>query len=142
MPCEVFRINVGYSRSLNEAARKSYAVSAWVEGTVTDNKLYIATGHRNWDNAAAAAINACSTATSRECEVAAWVGSGFLQTYQLNGDGGSSHGVTAETTAERAKEAAQAICKKHNSATCELQAQFDSNNPGLFVHDFNKAWLQ
>ena len=142
LPCEGFHIDAGYSRLLNEGARKLYAVSAWVEGPVTDNKLYIASGHRSLDDAAAAAIKACSTATSRKCEAAAWVGSGFLQTYKLNGDGGSSHGVTSETTAERAKEAAQVLCKKHNSPTCELQAQYDSKKPGLFVHDFNKAWPQ
>ncbi|NOU02538.1 MAG: DUF4189 domain-containing protein [Novosphingobium sp.] len=139
LPCEGFHIDAGYSRLLNEGARKLYAVSAWVEGPVTDNKLYVASGHRSLDDAAAAAIKACSTATSRKCEVAEWVGSGFLQTFRLNGD---SFGVTAETTAERAKEAAKAICKKHNSPTCELQAQFDSKKPGLFVHDFKRAGAQ
>lgn len=135
LPCEIFRIDASESRSLNETARKSYAVAAWVEGKVTDGKLYVAAGHSNWDAATAAAIKACGTATARKCEVATWSGSGFIQAYRLNG--GHSYGATAETTADRAKEAAQLSCKKSNSPTCELQAQFDSKTPGLFVLDFN-----
>ncbi len=47
--------------------------------------------------------------------------------------------ASAENSSKRAKDAAQANCKKEKAAKCEIQAQFDSRKSGLFVHDFAKA---
>ncbi len=139
LPCEVFatiRSSTG-RRSPGASARKFYAASAWVDGVDGyDHKLYIASGYRTVDAANAAAIKACSDATSHPCKTSMWTGNGFIQTYRLNGTDDS---VTVETTAKRAQEAARLNCKKQKKATCELQALFDSRKPGLFAHDFTKT---
>lgn len=141
LPCEVFTtIKSSTNRRLPGAsARKYFAASAWVVGGVEDGynaRLYVASGHRNADAATAAAIKACSDATSRPCESNALTGNGFLQAYRMNG---SDDSATAENSAKRAKEAARANCKKLKAASCELQAQFDSRKSGLFVHEFAPA---
>lgn len=139
LPCEVFATirSSTNRRSPGASARKSFAASAWVTGGAADGynaKLYIASGYRSADAASAAAIKACADATSRACETNALTGNGFIQAYRLNG---SDDSATAETTAKRAKEAAQENCKKRG-AKCELQAQFDARKSGLFVHEFVK----
>lgn len=139
LPCEVIATIKSSTnrRSPGTSARKFYAAAAWVAGTIGyDGKLYVASGHRSLDAATAAAIKACADATSRTCETNAWSGNGFIQAYQLSDGGG---GATAETSVQRAKEAARINCQKKNSASCELVALFDSRKPGLFVHDFRKA---
>jgi len=141
LPCEVFATIKSSTnrRSPGASARKFFAASAWVVGGAADGynaKLYVASGYRSADDATAAAIKACSDATSRPCESNTLTGNGFIQAYRLNG---ADDSATAENSAKRAKEAAQANCKKRKSATCELQALFDSRKPGLFVHDFAKA---
>jgi hypothetical protein len=138
LPCEVFTtIGSGTNRrSPGARARKLFAVSAWVVGGADDGynaKLYVASGYRSADEATAAAIKACSDATSRPCESNALTGNGFIQAYRMNG---SDDSATVETSAKRAQDAARANCKKQKSTACELQAQFDSRKPGLFVHDF------
>jgi hypothetical protein len=138
LPCEVFAtIRSSTNRRLPGASvRKYFAASAWVAGGVDDGynfKLYVASGHRSADAATAAAIKACADATARTCESNALTGNGFIQAYRMNG---SDDSATAENTSKRAKEAAQANCKKLKSTICELQAQFDSRKSGLFVHDF------
>ena len=140
LPCEVFATirSSTNRRSPGASARKSFAASAWVVGGSADGydaKLYVASGYRSADDATAAAIKACGDATSRPCESNAMTGNGFIQAYRLTGSDGSDDSATVETTAKRAKEAAQANCKKQGKK-CELQAQFDSRKPGLFVHDF------
>lgn len=137
LPCEVFATIRSSTNSRNPGAeaRKYYAVSAWVVGNESsgyNNKLYVASGHRSYDAAFAAAIRACSDATSRKCEINTWSGNGFIQAVRL--DSGES-GI-AETSAQRAKQAAQLNCKQQKSKKCDLQAVFDSRKPGLFVHDF------
>lgn len=137
LPCEVFAtIRASTNRRFpGPAVRKYFAASAWVVGGTDDgydSKLYVASGHRSADAATAAAIKACSDATSRPCESNALTSNGFIQAYRVNG--GDS--ATVETSAKRAKEAAKANCKKQNSTACELQALFDSRKPGLFVHEF------
>ncbi len=141
LPCEIFAtIKSSTNRRLPGASvRKFFAASAWVTGGVADgynSKLYVASGYRNADDATAAAIKACSDATSRSCESNAMTGNGVIQAYRMNG---SDDSATAETSPKRAKEAAQANCKKLKSTSCESQAQFDSRKPGLFVHDFASA---
>lgn len=141
LPCEVFAtIRSSTNRRFpGGAARKYFAASAWVVGSETDGydgKLYVASGYRNADEAIAAAIKACADATKRKCDSNALTGNGFIQTYRLNGGDDSA---TVETSAKRAKAAAEANCKKQKSKSCELQALFDSRTPGLFVHDFNAA---
>ena len=141
LPCEVFAtIRASTNRRFPGAsARKYFAASAWVKGGAADGynaKLYVASGYRSADAATAAAIEACADATSRPCETNTLTGNGFIQTYRLNG---SDDSATTETTAKRAKEAAQANCKKQKSVTCDLQALFDSRKSGLFVHDFAQA---
>jgi len=138
LPCEVFAtIRASTNQRFPGAkVRKYFAASAWVVGTDGyDAKLYIASGYRSADAANAAAVGACSDATALPCETNAFVGNGFIQTYRMNG---SDDGATTETSARRAKQAAQTNCKKHG-ASCELQALFDSRKPGLFVHDFNRG---
>lgn len=140
LPCEVFvTIKASTNKRLpGPSVRKFYAASAWVTGTAEagyNAKLYIASGYRNADEATAAAVKACADATGRPCEANALTGNGFIQAYRLHGTDDSA---TVETTSKRAKAAAQANCKK-NAATCQLQAQFDSRKPGLFVHDFHAA---
>lgn len=137
LPCEVFATirSSTNRRSPGASARKYFAASAWVIGGRDegyDGKIYVASGYRSADEASAAAIKACGAATSRPCETNALTGNGVIQAYRLNGSDGSA---TVETSAKRAKDAAQANCKK-KGMTCELQAQFDSRKPGLFVHDF------
>jgi hypothetical protein len=141
LPCESFAtIRSSTNRRFpGPAVRKFFAASAWVVGGASDGynaKLYVASGYRNADAATAAAIKSCSEATSRPCESNAMTGNGFIQTYRMNG---SDDSATAETSAKRAQEAARVNCKKQKSATCELQAVFDSRKPGLFVHDFAGA---
>ena len=129
----------GSRRSPGAGVRKYFAASAWVVGGASDGynaKLYVASGYRSADDATAAAIKACSDATSRPCESNALTGNGFIQAYRMND---SDDSATAETSAKRAQEAARVNCKKLKSATCELQAVFDSRKPGLFVHDFAGA---
>lgn len=141
LPCEVFATIKSSTnrRSPGASARKYFAASAWVVGGSEDgynSRLYVVSGYRNLDEATAAAIKACKDATSRTCEVATFAGNGFIQAYRMNGGEDSA---TAENSAKRAKEAAQANCKKLKAKSCELQAQFDSRNSGLFVHEFAKA---
>jgi hypothetical protein len=139
LPCEVFAtIRASTNQRFPGAkARKYFAASAWVVGGAADGynaKLYVASGYRSADAASAAAIAACSKATSLPCETNALTGNGFIQAYRLDGKNDSA---TTETSARRAKQAAQTNCKKQQSASCDLQALFDSRKAGLFVHDFD-----
>lgn len=138
LPCEVFATikSSTNQRFPSAGVRKYFAASAWVVGGADDGynaKLYVASGYRNADDATAAAIKACSDATSRPCEANALSGNGFIQAYRMND---SDDSATAENTAKRAKDAAQANCKKLKATSCTLQAVFDSRKSGLFVHDF------
>ncbi|MBJ7442496.1 MAG: DUF4189 domain-containing protein [Sphingopyxis sp.] len=140
LPCEVFAtIKASTSRrSPGASVRKFYVASAWVTGGVEDgynSRLYVASGYRNLDEATAAAIKACSDATSRTCEANTFTGNGYIQAYRMNGGDDSA---TAENSPKRAKEAAQANCEKLKATSCELQAVFDSRKSGLFVHEFAK----
>ncbi|MFZ1477534.1 MAG: hypothetical protein WAT18_07295 [Sphingorhabdus sp.] len=135
LPCEVFaKIKSSTSkRSPGASVRKYYAASAWVKGDEGyDNKLYVASGYRTADEAIEAAVKGCGNATSRQCETNAWTGNGFIQTYRVD----SNHNATSENSSNRAKEAAQAGCKKFKAKSCILQAQYDSRTSGLFVHDY------
>lgn len=138
LPCEVFAtIRSSTNRRFPGAGvRKMFAASAWVTGTAAegyDHKLYVASGYRSADDATAAAVKACGDATGLACAANALTGNGFIQAYRL---GGTDDSATVETSARRAREAAQANCKKQLSKTCEMQALFDSRKSGLFVHDF------
>jgi hypothetical protein len=138
LPCEVFATIRGSTnqRFPGPGVRKLYVASAWVAGGASDGynaKLYVASGYRSADDATNAAIKACSDATSRPCESNALSGNGFIQAYRMDGNNDSA---TNENTAKRAKEAAQANCKKQKAKSCDLQALFDSRKSGLFVHDF------
>ncbi|MBB6427871.1 DUF4189 domain-containing protein [Sphingopyxis sp. JAI128] len=140
LPCEVFATIRSSTdiRNPGAEARKYYAVSAWVIGDKSsgyNNKLYVASGHRSYEAASAAAIKACSDATSRKCEINTWTGNGVIQAFRMDS---SEYGI-AETSTQRAKQAAQLDCKQQKSKKCDLQAVFDSRKPGLFVHDFAAA---
>jgi hypothetical protein len=140
LPCEVFATIRSSTdiRNPGAEARKYYAASAWVIGNKSsgyNNKLYVASGHRSYEAALAAATKACSDATSRKCEINTWSGNGFIQAFRMDS---SEYGI-AETSAERAKQAAQLNCKQQKSKKCDLQAVFDSRKSGLFVHDFAAA---
>ena len=117
----------------NATARKLYAFAAWVAGTEGfDSRLYIASGQRDAATAERLALDACTKATRQRCELLAFAGNGFIQTYRLGVD---DHSATAETSAKRAAQAAQLNCKKRKQA-CTLQRVYDSRTPGEFVHDF------
>lgn len=138
LPCEVFATIASTTRRRTPGAeaRKLYAASAWVLGRDGfDDKLYVASGHRSADDAAAAARKACSDATSRPCDVNALTGNGFIQAYRMN----SEVSAAVETSARRAKQAAQLHCKQQKATSCTLQAVFDSREQGLFVHDFTSG---
>lgn len=135
VPCEVFAtIPLGSRRSPDASARKIYAASAWATDAARDDgKLYVASGYRSGDDATGAAIKACSDATKSACKSNSFTGNGVILAYRLNGGDASA---TSETSAARARAAAQANCNRQANKTCEIQAVFDSRRPGLFVHDF------
>ena len=135
LPCEVFatvRSSSG-KKEPKPGARKLYAAAAAVKGRDGyDGKLYIVSGFQTASGVSAAAQKACSDMAKRPCETRALSGNGFIQAYRLNDN---DDRATAETSAKRAKQAAELDCKQQR-ATCKLQASFDSRKPGLFVHDF------
>ncbi|KVL22218.1 MULTISPECIES: DUF4189 domain-containing protein [unclassified Burkholderia] len=135
LPCEVFAtIALGSRRSPDVSVRKFYAVSAWAtDAAGDDGKLYVASGYRKLEDATNAAIKACSDATRTACKSNALTGNGVILAYRLNG---GEISATSETSAARARAAAQAACNKQANTSCEIQAVFDSRRPGLFVHDF------
>ncbi|MDI9701120.1 DUF4189 domain-containing protein [Burkholderia cenocepacia] len=135
VPCEVFAtIPLGSRRSPDVSVRKRYAASAWAtDAAGDDGKLYVASGYRKLDDATTAAVKACSDATQTACKSNALTGNGVIVAYRLNGGDSSA---TSETSAARARAAAQAACNKQANKSCEIQAVFDSRRPGLFVHDF------
>lgn len=138
LPCEVFaKIKSSTAgRSPGALARKYFAASAWVKGDEGYNgKLYVATGYRSADEAKTAAIKACGEATSRVCETNALSGNGFIQAYRFE----SNHNAISENSPKRAKEAAQAGCKKFKAKSCIIQVQFGSRKSGLFVHAFEAS---
>lgn len=135
LPCEVvgtFASGKREHRPNLAAARKLYAAVAWVKGTEGyDNRLYIARGHHHLADAEREALAACTKATGVSCGLLAYAGNGFIQTYAI----GTGHSATPETSAKRAAQAAQALCKQQKQA-CALQTGYDSRTPGLVVHDF------
>lgn len=137
LPCEVAGTFSSRKRQHNPdiaAARKLYAFAAWVDGTEGfDDRLYIASGHRDPLEAERIALDACTKATARTCAILAVAGGGVIQVYRLGADG---HSATSETSARRAAQAAQENCRKRGQP-CALQRAYDSRTPGLFVHDFN-----
>lgn len=135
LPCEVLHSFDSGKRSYNPnlaAARKLYATAAWVFGEGYDHRLYIASGHRNYAAADAAALAACAAATGRTCRIAATVGNGVIQPFKANSD----TSIVAERNARRAVQAAHGDCKRRAS-TCAVQRAFDSRTAGNFVHDYN-----
>jgi Domain of unknown function (DUF4189) len=140
LPCEVFANipSTTVRRSPDASAHKYFAVAVWAseDAKVYDGKIYISSGHRSFDAANTEATKACSGAASRSCKIAAWSGNGFIQVFRHDGP---KDNATSETSLERAQEAARAVCKAQNSASCDMQAHFDSRQSGLFVHEFAKA---
>ncbi len=136
LPCEVvgtFASGKREHRPNLAAARKLYAAVAWVKGTDGyDNRLYIARGHRRLGDAEREALAACTKGAGRPCDLLAYVGNGFIQTFWTGAQGNSA---TPETTAKRAAQAAEVRCKLLKQP-CTLQAAYDSRIPGLVVHDF------
>jgi hypothetical protein len=135
LPCEVagtFASGKREHRPNLATARKLYAAAAWVKGTEGyDDRLYIARGHRHLADAEREALAACAKATGISCGLLAYAGNGFIQTYAI----GTGHSATPETSAKRAAQAAQTLCKQQKQA-CALQAAYDSRTAGLVVHDF------
>lgn len=136
LPCEVIgKFGSGKSHYIPDTAtvRKSYALAAWVGGAEGyDDKLYIASGYTDLQEAENAALGSCTKATGRQCKIVAFSGNGYLQTYVL---GGGDHSVTAETSPKRAGEAAKVLCKQKKQK-CILQAVYDSRERRTFVHNF------
>lgn len=136
LPCE--RVHRYGSKSTREhfpgpEVRKRYLAAVWVQGLEGyDGKLYMASGEPTYADALGKAMAACEAATARKCELVDFTGDGFVQTYRY----GKDHAMLVETTAARAKKSAEGKCKKAKFK-CEMTAQYDARNPGLFVHDFN-----
>lgn len=124
-------------RSLGSDAtkRKRYLAAAWVVGQGYDNRLYITTGAMTADAAIKGAMEACRSATGRDCKIQSFTGNGVLQTFTL---GAAEQSATPERTPQRAAEAAQVLCRQQRKA-CVLQAVYDSRSAGQFVHDFTAA---
>ncbi|HEV7342106.1 MAG TPA: DUF4189 domain-containing protein [Sphingopyxis sp.] len=139
LPCEVvgtFASGKRDHRPNLATARKLYAAVAWVKGTDGyDNRLYIARGHPRLADAEREALAACTKGAGRPCDLLAYVGNGFIQTFWTGTQGNSA---TPETSAKRAAQAAEARCKLLKQP-CRLQAAYDSRTPGLVVHDFLAA---
>ncbi len=137
LPCEVLGSFSSSKRRHTPdiaTARKIYAAAAWVWGEGFDNRLYIASGHRQLADAEAAALAACAKATGRKCQIAAGVGNGVLMIYRP----GTDISIVAERTSKRARQAAEADCKQRK-AKCTVQTAYDSRAAGVAVHDLNAA---
>ncbi|MBD3730534.1 MAG: DUF4189 domain-containing protein [Sphingomonadales bacterium] len=135
LPCEVIgKYSSATDRHVPGArARKAYLAAAWVKSAEGyDSKLYIVSGRPNAEDAAQAAVQACQRATGRECAIADWSGSGFIQPIVV--DGGES--LVVETSSKRARDAAKVKCKRDKSKLCQLQQQYSAREPGTFVHDY------
>ncbi len=94
------------------------------------NSSMLASGHRSYE----AALRGGDQGVQR-CDVAQ-MRNQYLErqrVYQAVRMDGSRSGI-AETSAQRAKQAAQLDCKQQKSKKCDLQAVFDCRKPGLFVH--------
>lgn len=141
LPCEELgsfsASKKGYQPKM-PAARKRYAVAAWVAGADGyDNRLYIASGHPTYAAAETAALQACARATGRSCKRGSFAGNGFIQPF-LTGAGIDGQNATPETSAKRAQQAARIDCQRQKKS-CALQKAYDSRVSGLFVHDFTAA---
>lgn len=142
LPCQVFKtINAnGRRHRPGPEARRSYAVGAWVQGTIADGydrKLYLASGYRSMEEARPLAIAACLAANpGRNCQIAVEAGGTFIQT--VTNDRGRDFTVV-ETSVERARSAGEIRCRRDGGTGCEVQATFDTRQRGLFVHDFSRG---
>lgn len=136
LPCETLRSFGVNQRRYAPAptARKLYASAAWVYGDGFNQRMYIASGHRDADAADKAALDACRAATGQNCGTAAFVGNGLIQPFRL----GADPTVLVERNARRAKQAAEGDCKRKRRK-CTVQRGYDSRTPGQFVHDFTAA---
>lgn len=135
LPCEkVLRIHSSYDRDPGPEVRKRYLVAAWVGDVAKDDgRLYIASGEPSYAAAESKAMASCAAANpSTTCEVANFTGNGVLQTYLRGKDALAS----VQTSSKRAKQAAQAICKRDKAKSCVMQAQYDARRTGLFVHNY------
>jgi hypothetical protein len=140
LPCEVF-MTVDSHRDRHwpgPEARVAYAAAAWLDPSdSSDRKLYVASGYRTADEASALAVSACEAAgRSRKCKVVALTGGGFIQTATF--EGGRDF-ATVETSAPRARQSAERLCRQNGGQHCEIQAVFNSRVRGQFVHDFSGA---
>jgi len=134
LPCEILHSFGADKRRYSppSAARKLYASAAWVVGEGYDGRLYISSGHRDATAAEQAALAACGAATGRSCRIAGAVGNGLVQPFKANAD----TSVVVERTANRAKQAAEADCKRRGKK-CSVQRSYDSRTSGNFIHDYN-----
>lgn len=139
LPCEVVRtVNSRIDRYWpGPEARVAHAAAAWVDGTDGyDRKLYVASGYRTGEEVSNLALAACSAANpKRKCVVTAQTGGGFIQAATLDGE---RDFATVETNERRAHLAAERLCRQNDrTASCSIQAVFNSRVRGQFVHDFS-----
>lgn len=135
LPCEKLRkLSSAKDHYPGVKARKKYIVGAWVNAMDQfDNKLYIASGEPTYAAGEAKAMAACARANpGAPCAVATYSGDGVLQAYMQD----TAPYITAETSAKRAKSAAQTLCKQAGAKKCAMQASYDAKRPGQFVHDY------
>jgi len=136
MPCVLIVTFNSYDHDHNPNLaryRKSYAAAAWEAGNETQ-LLYVASGYPDLAGAQSRAIAACEAAMNgRACEVANWVGNGFIVPYLVNTD---RRAVSAEATVERAEMRASKVCNQQNATSCRVQEPIDSRQRGVFVHDY------
>lgn len=117
-------------------ARKVYGAAAWVKsGRPYDGKLYIASGAATLADASQRALSACEAANSAgNCDIEEYTGSGVLQPFLA----GEDDMVITETGSQRARLAAENICKARGAKPCVLQPPYPAVNSGDHVHVFRR----
>ncbi len=117
--------------------RNVYAAAAWVDPTskVAPLDVWIASGHRNPQDAARAAVDACARDTGAKCVIARRpIGDTFMVIILIND---VILAVDASPTAKLAKSIMDRDCKKGEK--CKLTGVFDARQGGVVRHQAGKA---
>jgi hypothetical protein len=111
--------------------RHAYAASAWADPAsgVAPIDVWMASGHRDPNDAARAAVDACARDTGAKCVFARSVASTFMYAY-LNKD--NELGIGASPTSKLVKPIMAKNCSK--AMKCKLTGVFDARQPGIIRH--------
>ncbi|QER40030.1 DUF4189 domain-containing protein [Acinetobacter suaedae] len=134
LPCEVVgKYNNYRNHTPVRSAHKHYAAVARIDGKDYGDKLYIASGFTSLHAAQSAAMVKCQQASgSKPCGMGVWVANGVLHIYQSQ----SHFSSMVESSPQRAEQAMKQYCITQQFKNCQTQAQYDSRQPGIFVHDY------